>query len=361
MAFRRLVGLVPRDRARLILGADSPEARRARARSRAARSRRSGWPRMPTGAQREIRPDGHRMTFELTARGEQLGHVTLPLIGAHNVRNALAALAVGRAAGLSTEEMIRAAARFPGRAAPAGAARDRARRLGLRRLRAPSDRDSRDAPRGALVVSRTGGSGRSSSRDRRRRAGACFRTTSRARSPTRAPTRSSSRPCFDRRSPNAERLSVDQLVRDLERAGRHARHIPTVDDIVATVASEAREGDLVVVMSNGGFDGIHDKLLTRSPGTCRSRCDGSTRSARSSGRDRRRDPDSGERAARAADDIPRGRAGGMAGRGPDAKRSSCGVLRGRSRRRRAGHRPRRRLERGGCRCRRAGHRLACCS
>ena len=34
-----------------------------------------------------------------------------------------------------------------------------------------------------------------------------------------------------------------------------------VDDIVRTIADEARPGDLVVIMSNGGFDGIHDKLL----------------------------------------------------------------------------------------------------
>ena len=35
------------------------------------------------------------------------------------------------------------------------------------------------------------------------------------------------------------------------------------DGSVATIdaPAEAREGDIVVVMSNGGFDGIHSKLL----------------------------------------------------------------------------------------------------
>ena len=61
--------------------------------------------------------------------------------------------------------------------------------------------------------------------------------------------------------PEDERLSVEQLVDDLRRLGRHARHIPTVAEIVRTIAAEAREGDLVVCMSNGGFDGIHVKLL----------------------------------------------------------------------------------------------------
>jgi len=61
--------------------------------------------------------------------------------------------------------------------------------------------------------------------------------------------------------PDAERLSVEQLVHDIEASGRHARYIPRVDDIVATIAREARDGDMVVIMSNGSFDGIHDKLL----------------------------------------------------------------------------------------------------
>ena len=34
-----------------------------------------------------------------------------------------------------------------------------------------------------------------------------------------------------------------------------------MSDIVETIVAEGRENDLVVIMSNGGFDGIHDKLL----------------------------------------------------------------------------------------------------
>ncbi|TNF32940.1 MAG: UDP-N-acetylmuramate:L-alanyl-gamma-D-glutamyl-meso-diaminopimelate ligase [Gammaproteobacteria bacterium] len=41
----------------------------------------------------------------------------------------------------------------------------------------------------------------------------------------------------------------------------HAEVIDTVDAIVAMVKKEARPGDAVVVMSNGGFQGIHDKLI----------------------------------------------------------------------------------------------------
>jgi UDP-N-acetylmuramate: L-alanyl-gamma-D-glutamyl-meso-diaminopimelate ligase len=38
-------------------------------------------------------------------------------------------------------------------------------------------------------------------------------------------------------------------------------YIPEVDRIVATLAPEAKAGDVLLVMSNGSFGGIHDKLL----------------------------------------------------------------------------------------------------
>jgi UDP-N-acetylmuramate: L-alanyl-gamma-D-glutamyl-meso-diaminopimelate ligase len=61
--------------------------------------------------------------------------------------------------------------------------------------------------------------------------------------------------------PDDERLSAEQLVSDLQARGQRARYVPEVDDIVRTLVDEHREGDLVVLMSNGGFGGIHQKLL----------------------------------------------------------------------------------------------------
>ncbi len=61
--------------------------------------------------------------------------------------------------------------------------------------------------------------------------------------------------------PEEQRLSVPELVRDLSARGLKARHIDGTAEIVATVAREARAGDLVVAMSNGGFDQIHARLL----------------------------------------------------------------------------------------------------
>jgi UDP-N-acetylmuramate: L-alanyl-gamma-D-glutamyl-meso-diaminopimelate ligase len=68
-------------------------------------------------------------------------------------------------------------------------------------------------------------------------------------------------PIFRSRLPDAERLSVPQLVEDLKARGQPARAAESIDDIVAAVAREHRPGDLVVLMSNGGFGGIHQKLL----------------------------------------------------------------------------------------------------
>src|SRR5690606_6223932 len=52
--------------------------------------------------------------------------------------------------------------------------------------------------------------------------------------------------------------------------GLRARTFDDVDSVVRAVAQEARAGDQVLVMSNGGFGGIHGKLLAAlavPPGT----------------------------------------------------------------------------------------------
>jgi UDP-N-acetylmuramate: L-alanyl-gamma-D-glutamyl-meso-diaminopimelate ligase len=61
--------------------------------------------------------------------------------------------------------------------------------------------------------------------------------------------------------PEDQRLSPEQLVADLKSDGVDARYVPQVEEIVRMVQREGRDGDLVVVMSNGGFDNIHQRLL----------------------------------------------------------------------------------------------------
>jgi len=45
--------------------------------------------------------------------------------------------------------------------------------------------------------------------------------------------------------------------------GGHARVVPDVDAIVQSVAPEMRSGDVVAILSNGGFGGIYEKLPAR--------------------------------------------------------------------------------------------------
>jgi len=61
----------------------------------------------------------------------------------------------------------------------------------------------------------------------------------------------------------AERLDPERLIQDLRLAGKDAVYLPDVEAIVAHVAARAQGGDLVAVFSNGGFGGIHAKLLER--------------------------------------------------------------------------------------------------
>jgi UDP-N-acetylmuramate: L-alanyl-gamma-D-glutamyl-meso-diaminopimelate ligase len=61
--------------------------------------------------------------------------------------------------------------------------------------------------------------------------------------------------------PENDRLDPGRLAADIARHGGSGRYIHKVDDIVATVVAEAAPGDVVAVLSNGGFGGIHQKLL----------------------------------------------------------------------------------------------------
>ena len=62
--------------------------------------------------------------------------------------------------------------------------------------------------------------------------------------------------------PEPERLSVEKVVRAINGAGEpRAVAIEKADSIASYVAENAVPNDIVVVMSNGGFDGVQDKIL----------------------------------------------------------------------------------------------------
>ncbi|QQS39937.1 MAG: UDP-N-acetylmuramate:L-alanyl-gamma-D-glutamyl-meso-diaminopimelate ligase [Acidobacteriota bacterium] len=56
-------------------------------------------------------------------------------------------------------------------------------------------------------------------------------------------------------------LDTGKLIEEVTAKGLPAFNLPDADSIVGHLAPEMREGDIVAVMSNGGFGGIHEKLL----------------------------------------------------------------------------------------------------
>ena len=58
-----------------------------------------------------------------------------------------------------------------------------------------------------------------------------------------------------------DRLDPEKIADTLRKNGRQADFIPQTEEIVKFIVAKAQPGDVVLVMSSGGFDGIHQKLL----------------------------------------------------------------------------------------------------
>ena len=257
LAFQRFVNLVPR-RGLLLLGADNPDALALRERAR-CRVETFGLADGADWQAHDLKVSETSTAFSLRRGGQPAGSFEVPLLGAYNVRNALAAIAVGAAVGLNTDTLADGLRRFKG-------VRRRMQHRGTAAGVAVYD----DFAHHPTAIEETVAGVRSAYPGRRiwaifepRSATSCrkifqadfVRALSGAdRVILPAVFRSTLR--------EDERLSAEQIVDDLKRGGVDARHIPHVDDIVREVAAESRDGDLVLVMSNGGFDNIHQKLLT---------------------------------------------------------------------------------------------------
>jgi len=63
--------------------------------------------------------------------------------------------------------------------------------------------------------------------------------------------------------PEAERLNPEQVVATIRKHGKPAEYLANAETILNSLTPQLRIGDIVAVFSNGKFDGIHDKLLTR--------------------------------------------------------------------------------------------------
>jgi UDP-N-acetylmuramate: L-alanyl-gamma-D-glutamyl-meso-diaminopimelate ligase len=65
-----------------------------------------------------------------------------------------------------------------------------------------------------------------------------------------------------RELPPDERLDIDRVASDLKGRGVEAAAFANVDEIVHALTEGARPGDVIAVLSNGTFGGIHQKLLS---------------------------------------------------------------------------------------------------
>ena len=63
--------------------------------------------------------------------------------------------------------------------------------------------------------------------------------------------------------PESECLDLTAVIARINHSGKRARAIPDADSIVAQIGGELRPGDVVVILSNGGFGGIYEKLPRR--------------------------------------------------------------------------------------------------
>jgi UDP-N-acetylmuramate: L-alanyl-gamma-D-glutamyl-meso-diaminopimelate ligase len=63
--------------------------------------------------------------------------------------------------------------------------------------------------------------------------------------------------------PAEERFSAQQLATDLTKHGIRADYFSTTDRIIDYLEINSRPGDVIAILSNGGFDNIHERLLKR--------------------------------------------------------------------------------------------------
>lgn len=255
LAFRRLVNLVPR-RGLTLLGVDSPEAAALRPFVR-SRIQTFGLTGAADWRAVDIRPADGVTTFRVLQGPVDHGLVSLSLAGTHNVRNALAAIAVATDSGLPFEAVRDGLRTFAG-------VRRRLEVVGERAGVTIVD----DFAHHPTAVAETLKAARQAWPGRR--LWAVFEP--RSASSCRRVFQADFARAFDdadevvvaavyRTSvPESERLSEGRLVADLTARGLRARAIPGVDAIVATLAAECRAGDVVVAMSNGDFGGIHGRL-----------------------------------------------------------------------------------------------------
>ncbi|HYH78143.1 MAG TPA: UDP-N-acetylmuramate:L-alanyl-gamma-D-glutamyl-meso-diaminopimelate ligase [Longimicrobium sp.] len=269
-AFSRFINLVPGNGA-LVAGWDSPIVRELAPKAFApvesfayGETGVGGGEGHPawTATGVEFGAEGTRFTVE--RRGERWGEVVTPLTGAFNVRNCLAVIACAEFIGAGREGVLE----------------------GLRTFRSVKRRmEVRGEARGVTVIDdfahHPTAVRETIEAVRQRYVGRPVVAVFEPRSYT-AQRREFQEPyqrAFDHADQvvlaglfHPERYTAETAINPLEMvdhwraAGKEAWFIPAPDDIVAHLAPRLTNGEVVLVMSNGGFGGIHEKLLAALDG-----------------------------------------------------------------------------------------------
>jgi UDP-N-acetylmuramate: L-alanyl-gamma-D-glutamyl-meso-diaminopimelate ligase len=261
IAFRRVINIVPRS-GLIIAGVDSPIVRELipAAFSRVAQVgiQHGDW------RARDIAPADEGMSFRVFHEDVHVGDFTIPMLGAFNVQNALGVIVAGKELGIENNTIQKGLSSF----------KSVKRRLELRgeveRIRVYDD--FAHHPTAVLETLRA-------IRERypTDRVWAVFEPRSQTcrrkifeqefiKSFDPADMVVVARVFASGKLAEDEQLSPDAVVEGVRARGKIAETFDTTDEIVEYVSRNATPGDQIVVMSNGGFDGIHRKLLDRLKG-----------------------------------------------------------------------------------------------
>ena len=257
-AFRRLINIVPRS-GLIVAGIDSPVVKElipaAFSRVATCGIGIGEW----QAAEIETLSDG--MAFDVIRSGSDIGHFRIPLPGAFNVQNALGVVIAAKELGLQNEVIQRAFSTF----------KSVKRRLEIRGEvnRIVVYDDFAHHPTAVYETLRA-------VRERHPHARIWAVFEPRSQTSRRRIFEEQFIQAFDpadtsviahvygsARLDAGEQLSPERVVLGIRARGKRAFTFSSTDDIVSFLASELQPGDHVVIMSNGGFDNIHNKLLGR--------------------------------------------------------------------------------------------------
>jgi UDP-N-acetylmuramate: L-alanyl-gamma-D-glutamyl-meso-diaminopimelate ligase len=258
-AFRRLVNLVPR---RGLIVAYDGSANVTECVERAlCRVERYGFSANADWQLRNLRHEQGRTQWEVWRSGALWSHLAMSLAGEHNALNATAAAALAAGQGVGKDAIVAALASF----------KSVKRRLEVRAEiggvtviedfahHPTAIRETLRALRSVYPQSRLWAVLEPRSNTLRRKV---------LEADLVASLRLADRVVLagvyqQQRIPDAERLHPEDVVQTLNAEGTQAELLPDADAIVSGIAPHLEPGDVVAILSNGGFDGIYEKLPAR--------------------------------------------------------------------------------------------------